>query len=65
MNSAEGIELLLTANHKILTQDGYKEVRELTSNDYIFKPKNLSLMDRDVNVTQDLDFIFFIRILSW
>lgn len=32
-------EIIATADHKVLTQDGWKEVKDLTLNDYIMKPK--------------------------
>lgn len=39
-----GYTLLATQNHKCLTQDGYKNVVELTQNDYIMTPKKINAL---------------------
>lgn len=40
--SNNGYQLIATDSHKILTQDGYKTVHDLTTDDYIMTPKKIN-----------------------
>ena len=41
INTVHGLSLEGTLNHKVLTQDGYKEIGELTTKDYIMTPSKI------------------------
>ena len=41
ITTSHGNEIVATKEHKVLTQDGWKKVIELTENDYIMTPKRL------------------------
>ena len=42
IRSNNGYELYATGTHKVLTQDGYKTINELTTNDYIMTPRRIN-----------------------
>lgn len=56
----KGIELKLTENHKVLTDKGYKEVRDLTVQDYLIKPTSINndqVGTKRLNNDNDLYFL--------
>jgi protein RecA len=56
--SETGIELKITANHEVLTQDGFKRVDSLSLGDCIYRPKSLSnLPTEKVDFDKDLYFL--------
>lgn len=56
--SETGVELKITANHEVLTQDGFKRVDNLALGDFLYKPKGLvNLKSEEVDFDEDLYFL--------